>query len=342
MDSTIYTEYIKKYNTLSSVLQKDPSSIDFKEFGEIQQYIADYEKIEKLKKDIQDNSKIEDATLTTFISEENEKLQKEIEKIENKYKDINTDDTKDIILEIRPATGGVEASLFAEEMYNVYTKYAKNNGFEIKIMDLTYNSEGGIRSAIIHIEGNMAFEYFKYESGVHRVQRIPTTESSGRIHTSTISVVILPFIKNSQLDIKKEDLKIDYLRSSGPGGQHANKTESAVRITHIPTGISVFNQQTRSQIQNKETALQILRSRIYMDLQNKKDNDESEKRSNQIKGGIRSEKIRTYNFPQDRITDHRLGKNSNFHILDIMSKANILDIVNKIKEDENKGDTQNK
>ena len=342
MNQEIYKEYKKKYQYLSSLISQKATNIDFKEYTEIQQYILDYQKLQKLKKEIEKNLTINDPSLKYIINEENKKIEKEIENIENTYKVVGSDDNKDVILEIRPAVGGREAALFAEEMYNVYIKYARNNNFAVNIMDLNYNNDGGIRNAIIHIKGNMAYQYFKYEGGVHRVQRIPTTESSGRIHTSTISVVVLPFIEEKQIDIKKEDLKIDYLKAGGPGGQHVNKTESAVRITHIPTGISVFNQQTRSQIQNKETAMQILRSRIYIDMQNKKEKNDSKERTDQIKGGIRSEKIRTYNFPQDRITDHRLGKNSNFHIADIMDRANIKEITDKIQEYENKGYTQNK
>ena len=340
MDYSTYKEYKKKINDLSLLISKNQSSINFKELTILQQYISDYERIEKLKKEQNDNAKINDPTLLNIIKEENRIIHREIDNIENKYKIETQDDNKDVILEIRPATGGIESSLFAEEIYNVYIKYAKSSGFNVNIMDLIYNNEGGIRSAIINVKGNMAYQYFKYESGVHRVQRIPTTESSGRIHTSTISVVVLPVIEDIELNIKNEDLKIEYLRSSGPGGQHANKTESAVRITHIPTGISVFNQKTRSQIQNKETALQILRSRIYMNIQSKKEEDTNTTRSNQIKGGIRSEKIRTYNFPQDRITDHRLGKNSNFHIADIMDKANIKSIVDSIKNNESQRSNQ--
>jgi peptide chain release factor 1 len=252
-----------------------------------------------------------DQEMTVLVKEEMESLKSKLEDLWQRLKlsllPRDPKDEKDVIVEIRAGAGGDEAGLFAVDLFRMYTRYAQAQGWVVEVLDSSESGVGGFKEVILEVKGRGAFSRLKFERGVHRVQRIPTTEALGRIHTSTVTVAVLPEAEEVEVDISPDDLKIDFYHSRGAGGQNVNKVETAVRITHLPTGIVAACQDERSQVRNRMKAMAVLSARLLDRLQAKQYQEIARERRSQVGGGERAEKIRTYNFPQDRVTDHRIG-----------------------------------
>ena len=306
-------------------------SKDYSNLSEIIKYALEYTNFEKSKNDLEKiildkNSEEDIIELAKFELQE---LIKKHEKNEIKLKIFllpkDEADTKNAILEIRAGTGGLEASLFASDLFKMYEKVCHKKKWTLELISLSKSDAGGLKEVIASIKGKNIYSLLKYESGVHRVQRVPDTETQGRVHTSAATVAVLPEAEEVDVIIEDKDLRIDVFRSSGPGGQSVNTTDSAVRVTHLPTGIVVSQQDEKSQIRNREKALKILRSRLYEYERKKIDEQRSKDRKSKIGSGDRSERIRTYNFPQGRVTDHRI--NLTIHKLEEFMQGEIFDEV---------------
>ncbi len=304
-----------------------------KEQSDLAPIVETYDEYVKVEKDIADAEELikteTDRDMIAMLEEEIYGGKDKLKEIEEKLKILllpkDENDEGNVIVEIRAGVGGDEAGIFAGDLFRMYTMYAERNHFKIEILDEDVAEGGIIKQVNFMVTGKGAYAKFKFESGVHRVQRIPVTESSGRIHTSTATVAVLPEAKNVEIEINEKDLQIDYYRSGGAGGQHVNKTESAIRITHIPTGIIVQCQDERSQGKNREKAMNWLKSKLYDYYQMQENSAYAEKRKTQVGSGDRSEKIRTYNYPQSRVTDHRI--NMTIYSLDSFMNGDISEMV---------------
>jgi peptide chain release factor 1 len=344
-------EIIIKYEDITKMLNLASLSHDSlgiqklsKELGSISDLYQNALKLKSIEKDINDAKALleteDDLNLKEYYSELLDSSIRESDILENellnRLKTIDPNDSRPAIIEIRAGTGGEEAALFASLLYRMYLRYSEMKTWKVEQLSLNHAEQGGIKEVICLIDSAGAYGELKNESGVHRVQRIPITEAAGRIHTSSASVVVLPKVEDSEINISEDDLKIDIFRAGGPGGQGVNTTDSAVRITHIPTGIVVSCQDERSQLKNKNRALSILKSRLYDLNESLNEENLSLKRKSAIKSGDRSDKIKTYNFPQSRLTDHRI-KHSWFNLSEILD-GNLEEIISTTKKELSSGD----
>ncbi len=334
----------KRHKKLTSLLSdpefiSDPKKIReaSKERAELEPIVDKFEKYERIQKEIKDSEEIlknpeTEEELEELAREEVEQLKEKKSKLEEELqimllpKDPN--DEKNVILEIRAGAGGDEASLFAQDLFRMYSRYAEEKGWKMEILSTSQSTINGFKEIIANIKGNRVYSHLKYESGVHRVQRVPETEASGRIHTSTVTVAVLPEAEDVDVHLDSKDVRIEAFGASGPGGQNVNRNYTAIRVTHAPSGLVVSCQDEKSQHRNKEKALKILRTRL-MDIARREQQEEiSKNRKSQVGTGERSEKIRTYNFPQSRVTDHRL--NMSLHKLESILNGGLEEIIKNL------------
>ena len=336
-----------RYNELALELVKPEVLSDIKKTTELSKEQASlkdayeaYQKYKQITSDLAEaNELVHDSELGDFAKEEVQRLNKELMDLESQIEILllpkDPNDDKNVIVEIRGAAGGDEANIFAGDLYRMYSKYAEKEGWKLEVLSEEHSDMGGFPLVEFMVKGNQVYSKLKYESGAHRVQRVPVTETQGRVHTSTATVLVMPEAEEVDVEIKPSDLRIDVFRSTGAGGQCVNTTDSAVRITHLPSGIVVTCQNERSQIQNKEKCMQMLRTRLYEEEMRKQEEELGNERRSKIGTGDRSEKIRTYNYPQNRVTDHRIGYTTKN--LDRVMEGHLDDIINAlITEDQNR------
>jgi peptide chain release factor 1 len=317
-DHNKYREVMKEYSHLGEIASAD---------GEVKALSKQYEDLKVLV------SEEKDAEMRELAKEEMRELEARLSQAQERLKFLliprDPLDEKNIIMEIRAGTGGEEAALFVSDLFRMYSRFAETKSWKFEIMNSNETELGGFKEIVFSISGKNVYENLRYESGVHRVQRVPSTEASGRIHTSAVTVAVLPEADETEIDIRQDDLRIDVMRAGGPGGQSVNTTDSAVRIIHLPTGITVHCQDEKSQIKNKAKAMRILRARIYEMEEAKAAAERSEARKSQVGSGDRSERIRTYNFPQNRLTDHRI--NLTLYKLDLVMQGDVEELFDTLK-----------
>jgi peptide chain release factor 1 len=335
---------LKRYKEISILIQ-DPDLVKnqnkyrdlMREYSHLGEIAAAQEEIDGFSGQIEDAKSLiageKDPDMRELAREELKELEIRVNDAQDRLKFLliprDPLDEKNIIMEIRAGTGGEEAALFAADLFRMYSRFAETRGWKFEIMNSNETELGGIKEIVFSISGGNVYENLRYESGVHRVQRVPATEASGRIHTSAVTVAVLPEADETEVDIRPEDLRIDVMRAGGPGGQCVNTTDSAVRITHLPSGIVVHCQDEKSQIKNKAKAMRILRARVYEMEEAKAASERAEARKNQVGSGDRSERIRTYNFPQNRLTDHRI--NLTLYKLDLIMQGDVTELFDALK-----------
>ena len=336
-------EVEKRYDYLNERMS-DPKVIakqqEFQQYAreqsELAQIVSEFRVYRKVQHELEGNQKIleeeTDEEILVMAREEVSRLQKQIIALEQRIKIMlwprDSRDERSVIMEIRAGTGGEEASLFALDLFRMYARYAETKKWESEILSQSETSKGGFKEVIFSIQGKGVYSKLKYEGGTHRVQRVPETENQGRVHTSAVTVAILPQVDDVDIKINPSDLKVDVFRSSGPGGQSVNTTDSAVRITHIPSDLTVTCQDEKSQHKNKDKAMKVLRARLYDLEQNKQQDELARERKQQVGSGDRSERIRTYNFPQERVTDHRIGLT--LHKLTLILQGELNEIIDAL------------
>jgi peptide chain release factor 1 len=320
-DMDRYTKVSKEYKSLKEIVEV---------YRQYRKLLGNIETAEEMLKD-------KDPDMKEMAAMELEELRPRREELEEKIKVLlipkDPEDSKDVIFEIRSGTGGDEASIFAGDLYRMYSKYFETQGWKVEVLDVNEGTVGGFSKIVLEVSGENVYGKLKFESGAHRVQRVPKTESQGRVHTSAATVAVIPKLEMEDVDINKADLKVDTFRSSGAGGQHVNKTESGVRFTHIPTGVVAESTDGRSQIKNREIALQRLYQKIYDMQKEAHDSEQAAKRKSLVGSGDRSDKIRTYNYPQNRVTDHRI--NLTLYNLDKIVEGDLDGIIEELQVAEN-------
>ncbi len=312
-----------------------------KERSDLEELVQDYDTWRDLKNRQEGNDELiemnEDAEITEMARDENDEIKEQLSELEEEIKmkliPKDPEDSKNAIVEVRAGTGGDEAAIFAGDLFEMYRRYADKQGWKMSIMSINHSEKGGYKEIVFQLEGEEVFGKMKYESGVHRVQRVPETESQGRVHTSAATVAVLPEVEEVDIDINMGDVRVDTFRASGAGGQHVNKTDSAIRLTHEPTGIVVECQEERSQHQNKDKAMTMLRAKMYDIELEQKQKERAAERKSQVSTGDRSAKIRTYNFPQGRFTDHRI--NLTLYDLDGIMKGGIDEAIDALRVQDN-------
>ena len=339
-----FDSLVARYEELGDALATNEIAMDperslklLRERAGLEETVTAYSLWKKLERQVAETTEMlhdeSDAELRAMVREELVDLKAQLDAADAAMRELmvprDPRDAANVVVEIRAGTGGEEAALFAADLLRMYSRYAEKKGFKVELLSESEASQGGLKEVVIHISGYGAWSIFKHESGTHRVQRIPVTESQGRIHTSAVTVAVLPEVEDAEVEVRDADLRIDTYRAGGAGGQHVNKTDSAVRITHLPTGTVVQCQDERSQHKNKAKAMMQLRAKLYDLQQQQRAQTEAASRKDQVGSGDRSERIRTYNFPQNRLTDHRIGLT--VHSLDLCMEGDVEQVVQALQ-----------